>query len=96
MTEALFKSPTFAAFLIASLILAVTPGPGVVYIVTQTLVQGRKAGLASIGGIALGDLGNAAAASAGLAAVFAASATAFVVVKFAGSAYFVFLGIRAL
>jgi threonine/homoserine/homoserine lactone efflux protein len=91
-----FASPGFVAFLIASLVLAVTPGPGVVYIVTQTLGQGRKAGLASVGGIALGDLGNASAASLGLAAVFAASSTAFVVVKLAGAAYLVFLGIRAL
>jgi threonine/homoserine/homoserine lactone efflux protein len=91
-----FTSPTFVAFLIASLVLAVTPGPGVVYIVTQTLGQGRKAGLASIGGIALGNLGNASAASVGLAAVFAASTTAFVVVKLAGAAYLVFLGIKAL
>lgn len=89
-------SPTFVAFLIASLILAVTPGPGVLYIVTQTLGQGRKAGLASVWGIALGNLGNAAAASVGLAAVLAASSTAFVVVKLAGAAYLVFLGIKAL
>jgi threonine/homoserine/homoserine lactone efflux protein len=94
--EALVSSPTFVAFLIASLLLALTPGPAVVYIVTQTLGQGRNAGLASVGGIALGNLGNAAAACIGLAAVFAASATAFVVVKFAGAAYLVFLGVRAL
>jgi threonine/homoserine/homoserine lactone efflux protein len=96
MIETIITSPTLVAFLIASLILAVTPGPGVVYVVTQTLGQGRKAGLASICGIALGNLGNAAAASVGLAAVFAASATAFVVVKISGAAYLVFLGIKAL
>jgi threonine/homoserine/homoserine lactone efflux protein len=96
MMETLFTSPTFVAFLLASLILAITPGPGVVYIVTQTLGRGRKAGLASVGGIALGNLGNAAAASVGLAAVFAASSAAFVVVKLAGAGYLVFLGIRAL
>jgi threonine/homoserine/homoserine lactone efflux protein len=94
--QALLTSPTFAAFLFASLILAVTPGPGVIYIVTRTLGQGRKAGFASIGGIALGDLGNAAAASLGLAAVLSASANAFVIVKLAGAAYLVFLGLRAL
>ncbi len=91
-----FTSPTFAAFLVASLILAVTPGPGVAYIVMQTLGQGRKAGLASVGGIALGNLGNASGASVGLAAVFAASSAAFMVVKLAGAAYLVFLGIKAL
>jgi threonine/homoserine/homoserine lactone efflux protein len=72
------------------------PGPGVVYIVTQTLGQGRKAGLSSVGGIALGNLGNAAAASLGLVAVLAASSTAYVVVKLAGAAYLVYLGLRAL
>jgi threonine/homoserine/homoserine lactone efflux protein len=79
-------------FLVASLILAIVPGPGVVYIVTRTLSGGRKAGLASVGGIALGNLGNAAAACAGLAALFAASAAAFVMVKFAGAAYLTILG----
>ena len=77
MFATICSAPTFVAFLAASLILAVTPGPGVVYIITQTLGQGRKAGLASIGGIALGNLGNAAVASVGLAVVFAASAAAF-------------------
>jgi threonine/homoserine/homoserine lactone efflux protein len=96
MIGALFTSPTFVAFLFASLILAVIPGPGVVYLVTRTLGQGRHAGLSSIGGIALGNLGNATAASLGLAAVLAASATAFLVVKFAGAAYLFFLGAQAL
>jgi threonine/homoserine/homoserine lactone efflux protein len=96
LIQALLTSPTFAAFLFASLILAVTPGPGVIYIVTRTLGQGRKAGFASIGGIALGDLGNAAGASVGLAAVLSASASAFVIVKLAGGAYLVFLGLKAL
>jgi threonine/homoserine/homoserine lactone efflux protein len=90
------SSPAFAAFIFASIVLALTPGPGVIYLVTRTLSQGRKAGLASIGGIALGDLGNAVAASVGLAAVLSACAAAFVAVKFAGAAYLVYLGIRAL
>jgi threonine/homoserine/homoserine lactone efflux protein len=96
MIATLFSSPTIVTFLIASLVLAVIPGPAVVYLVTQTMGQGRRAGLASIGGIALGNLGNSAAASVGLAAVFATSATAFIVVKFAGAAYLVFLGIKTL
>jgi len=96
MIETLLRSPTFVTFLVASFILAITPGPGVVYIVTRTLAQGRRAGLASVGGIALGNLGNAAAASVGLAALLSMSATAFVAVKLAGAAYLVFLGIKAL
>jgi threonine/homoserine/homoserine lactone efflux protein len=89
-------APTLAVFLCASLVLAVTPGPGVVYIVTRTLAAGRRAGLASVGGVALGNLGNAAVASFGLAAVLAVSARAFTVVKLAGAAYLVYLGIREL
>jgi threonine/homoserine/homoserine lactone efflux protein len=89
-------APTLAVFLCASLVLAVTPGPGVVYIVTRTLAAGRRAGLASVGGVALGNLGNAAVASCGLAAVLAVSARAFSVVKLAGAAYLVYLGIREL
>ena len=85
-----------AAFGLASLVLAATPGPGVLYIVTRTLAQGRRAGLASVAGVALGNLGNAMAASLGLAALLAVSSLAFSVVKFAGAAYLVWLGVKAL
>ncbi|SCU77038.1 putative threonine efflux protein [Cupriavidus necator] len=84
------------AFVLASLALAITPGPAVVYIVTRTLAQGRQAGLASIGAVALGNLGNAIGASLGLAVLFSVSALAFSVVKYAGAAYLIWLGIRAL
>jgi threonine/homoserine/homoserine lactone efflux protein len=96
MIQVVLTSPTFAAFLFASLMLAVTPGPGVIYIVTRTLGQGRKAGFASIAGIALGDFGNATAASLGLAALLSASAAAYVIVKLAGAAYLIYLGVKAL
>src|SRR5580692_1145427 len=96
MIESLVMSPQFATFLIASLLLAITPGPGVIYILTRTLSQGRAAGLASVCGIALGNLANAAVASLGLAVVIAASSTAFTVVKFVGAAYLVFLGVHTL
>jgi threonine/homoserine/homoserine lactone efflux protein len=96
MIDTLVTSTTFAAFVIASLILAIVPGPAVVYLITQTLSRGRTAGLASIGGIAFGNLANASAASLGLAAVLAASSTAFLLVKLAGAGYLVFLGIKAL
>jgi threonine/homoserine/homoserine lactone efflux protein len=89
-------SPTLTVFLVASLLLAVTPGPAVIYLVTRTLAQGRSAGLASIAGVALGNLGNAAAASLGLAALFAVSAHAFTLVKLAGAAYLLYLGVRQL
>lgn len=89
-------APTLAAFAAASLVLAVTPGPAVLYIVTRTLAQGRAAGFASVAGVALGNLGNAIGASIGLAALFAVSSLAFSVVKVAGAAYLVWLGVQAL
>lgn len=96
MTDLLPSLPLLLAFLAAAFVLAVTPGPGVVYIVTRTLAQGRTGGLASVAGVALGNFGNAAAAAVGLAALLEASATAFEVVKFAGVTYLFYLGIQAL
>jgi threonine/homoserine/homoserine lactone efflux protein len=96
MDDLLPAWPLLSAFLVASLILAVTPGPGVFYIVTRSLAQGRRSGLASVAGVALGNLGNAIGASLGLAAVFAVSSVAFTVVKYAGALYLVYLGIQAM
>lgn len=96
MTDIPVAWPVLAAFGLASLALAAAPGPGVLYIVTRTIAQGRRAGIASVAGVALGNLGNAIGAAIGLAALFALSSAAFTVVKFAGAAYLVYLGIRAL
>ena len=96
MSELLPAWPLLSAFLVASFILAVTPGPGVFYVVTRSLMQGRRFGLASVAGVALGNLGNAFGASLGLAALFAMSALAFTVVKYAGALYLVYLGVQAL
>jgi threonine/homoserine/homoserine lactone efflux protein len=96
MNELLPSLPRLTAFLAAAFVLAVTPGPGVVYIVTRTLSQGRACGLASVAGVALGNFFNAAAASIGMAALLAASGSAFEVVKYAGAAYLCYLGFRAL
>ena len=60
----------------------------------RTLAQGRARGLASVLGVALGNLSNAVGAALGLAALFAVSSVAFTVVKWAGAAYLVYLGIR--
>jgi threonine/homoserine/homoserine lactone efflux protein len=88
--------PLYAGFMVASLVLAVTPGPAVLYIVTRSLVQGRRSGLASVAGVALGNLGNAVAAAIGLAAILAVSSVAFTSVKIAGALYLVWLGVQAL
>ena len=96
MIDLLPPWPLLSAFLFASLLLAVTPGPGVLYIVTRSLSQGRRCGLVSVAGVALGNLGNALAASIGLAALFAISSTAFVIVKYAGALYLIYLGVQTL
>jgi threonine/homoserine/homoserine lactone efflux protein len=83
-------------FVAAALVLLLTPGPAVLYIVTRSLDQGRRAGLVSVLGVHAGTLVHVAAAAAGLSAVLAASATAFAVVKYLGAAYLVFLGVRQL
>ncbi len=88
--------PYFIAFLAASFVLAVTPGPGVLYIVTRSLAQGRRAGLASVGGVAMGNLCNAIGAAIGLGAWFAISSVAFMVVKYAGAVYLIYLGLSTL
>jgi threonine/homoserine/homoserine lactone efflux protein len=88
--------PLLSAFLAASFILAVTPGPGVFYIVTRSVMQGRRHGITSVLGVALGNLGNAVGASIGLAALFAISTVAFTAVKYAGALYLIYLGIQAL
>lgn len=88
--------PRLAAFLLASLALALTPGSGVIYIVARALAHGRRAGLVSVAGVALGNLGNAIAASLGLAALLALSPLAFGLVKYAGALYLVYLGLRML
>jgi threonine/homoserine/homoserine lactone efflux protein len=90
------ESSLLLAFIGASLVLALTPGPAVVYIIARTLSQGRGCGLASVLGVALGNLANALGAAIGLAALFAVSSTAFTVVKWAGALYLVYLGVRML
>ncbi|MGE0099136.1 MAG: LysE family translocator [Hydrogenophaga sp.] len=96
MTNLLPSWPLLSAFMLASLVLAVTPGPGVVYILARSLAQGRRHGMASVAGVALGNFGNAVGAALGLAALFAVSSLAFTVVKFAGAAYLIYLGVQAL
>ena len=87
---------TFALFCAASIALAVVPGPAVLYIVAQSVDQGRLAGLVSALGISVGGLVHVLAATIGLSSLLASSATAFTIVKYAGAAYLVILGIRRL
>jgi len=85
---------TFAVFSLAALALAMVPGPAVTYIVTQSIDKGRRAGLVSGLGVACGGLVHVAAATIGLSALIASSATAFTAVKLVGAAYLIIVGIR--
>jgi threonine/homoserine/homoserine lactone efflux protein len=94
MSELLPSWPLLSAFIAASLVLAITPGPGVLFIITCSLVQGRRAGLLSVYGVALGNFCNACIATTGLAALLAASAQAYSLVKYVGAGYLIYLGCK--
>src|SRR3954462_9780543 len=87
---------TIGLFAIAALALLVVPGPSVLYVVTRSVEQGRRAGLVSVLGLHTGSLVHIAAAATGLSALLLASATLFNVVKLAGAAYLIFLGVSRL
>lgn len=84
------------AFLLASFVLWITPGPDNMYILARSVAQGRRAGLVSAVGIGSGVLAHTVAAALGLSAILAASSWAFLVVKVAGAAYLIYLGVAAL
>jgi threonine/homoserine/homoserine lactone efflux protein len=85
---------TIALFSLAAIALAVVPGPAVAYIVTQSVDKGRRAGLVSALGVASGGIVHVAAATIGLSALIASSATAFTTIKLVGAAYLIVVGLR--
>src|SRR3954462_10366675 len=87
---------TIWLFCLAATALIVIPGPAVLYIVAQSVGQGRRAGLVSASGVASGGLVHVLAAAIGLSGLLRSSATLFSVVKFAGAAYLIYLGGRRL
>ena len=87
---------SFIAFLIAATVLAITPGPGIAYVVARTVAGGRAEGLASCIGTGLGGMIHVLAAALGLSLVVAQSAIAFTLVKVLGAAYLVYLSVRML
>lgn len=92
----MFDSHKFVLFLSAAFLLSISPGPGIFYVLARTLKGGRREGLNSSFGTAGGGLVHVLAAAFGLSAVLMTSATAFAVVKYAGAAYLVYLGVVAL
>ena len=83
-------------FGVASVALLLIPGPAVIYILNRSVSDGREVGLAAVAGLELGNMVHVVAASAGLSAVLATSATAFNTVKWLGAGYLVFVGVRTL
>ena len=83
-------------FVAAAILLNIAPGQDTIYILGRSIGQGRRIGIASALGVSAGTLVHTIAAALGLSAIVAASATAFLIVKLAGAAYLVYLGVRAL
>jgi threonine/homoserine/homoserine lactone efflux protein len=81
-------------FLTAAVLLAITPGPGMLYVLARTLAGGRREGVLSSLGTFAGGLIHVLAGAAGLSMILATSAVAFTVVKYAGAAYLMYLGVR--
>jgi threonine/homoserine/homoserine lactone efflux protein len=90
----MFDAHRFVLFFAAAVVLAITPGPGIFYVLARTLAGGRSEGVLSSLGTFVGGLFHVFAAAAGVSAILAASAVAFHTVKYAGAAYLVWLGIR--
>lgn len=84
----------FPLFLLAALAIAAIPGPGIFYVAARTLSDGRKAGVASTLGNALGGMVHVIAGGLGVSAIILASAELFTAVKFAGALYLIWLGIK--
>jgi threonine/homoserine/homoserine lactone efflux protein len=85
---------SFSVFLLAALVIAAVPGPGIFYVAARTLAGGRKAGIASAFGTALGGLVHVIAGGLGVSAIILASAQLFTLLKFAGALYLIWLGIK--
>lgn len=86
----------FMLFLAASWALIIAPGPDIIYVVTRGVSQGRKAALLSAVGVTLGILVHTLFAALGLSVILRTSALAFLVVKYVGAVYLIYLGVKTL
>src|SRR2546423_9863391 len=87
---------TYALFVVTALALLAIPGPAVLYVVSRSIGQGRRAGFASVCGISTGTVVHVTLATAGLSSLVLASKVAFDAVRYVGAAYLIFLGVRRL
>ena len=92
--EIALNGTNFTLFLLAALVIAAVPGPGIFYVAARTLSGGKRAGIASTFGTALGGLVHVIAGGLGVSAIILASAELFTVLKFAGALYLVWLGLK--
>lgn len=92
----MLEPATLFAFCLTALLFAASPGPNFVFVLTRSVGYGRGEGIASVLGICTGALVHTLAAVFGLSALLASSVLAFSIVKYAGAAYLIFLGIRTL
>jgi threonine/homoserine/homoserine lactone efflux protein len=90
----MFDSTRFFLFLTAALLLAIAPGPGMLYVLARSLAGGKREGVLSAFGTFLGGMVHVFAAALGISIILAKSAAAFAVVKYVGAAYLCFLGVR--
>ena len=86
------EASQIAAFILASAVLGITPGPDIIYVIVRGAAQGPRAGLAAAAGLCTGIIGHTALCVAGVSALLVASATAFAIVKYAGALYLIWLG----
>jgi threonine/homoserine/homoserine lactone efflux protein len=92
----MFEPTSLVLFFVASWALILTPGPDMIYVITRGIAQGRRAGVISALGVTMGILVHRLFAAFGLAVVLQTSSLAFLIVKYAGAAYLVYLGVKAL
>src|ERR1700731_314123 len=90
----MFDSTRFVLFLSAALLLAIAPGPGMLYVLARCLAGGKREGVLSALGTFFGGMVHVFAAALGVSVVLAKSAVAFSMVKYVGAAYLCFLGVR--
>src|SRR5260221_7641280 len=87
-------STRFLLFLTAAVVLAIAPGPGMLYVLARSLAGGKREGVLSALGTFMGGMVHVFAAALGVSIVLAKSAVAFAAVKYVGAAYLCFLGVR--
>ena len=92
----MIDNASLAVFVTAALVLLLTPGPAVLFIIARSLEQGRLAGVISALGIALAAIVHVVVAALGLSALLLQSAVAFSLIKYLGATYLIYLGIRTL